>query len=90
MSYNKMMKWRKRNIKGIKQMYCGFNTSGITSEQIHSREQIFVSEMKQKTIDERKEYWRKASEIIALKLGSWHWEWCAFQRNFIGLNKEIL
>jgi len=85
MGYAKMIKWNKAHRKGIsyKKGYMGFNSSGITSEEINLRENKFIEEMKQKTLEERKDYWKNISECIALRLGSWEWTWCAFQRNFV-------
>ena len=64
MSYKKMMKWNTKHRRGVRQAYMGFNTSGITSEEIKSREETFVKEMRQKTLEERKEYWENVKEII--------------------------
>jgi hypothetical protein len=63
-----------------------FNPSGITSEQIRTREQGFVIEMKSKTQTERQEYWNKIKPIIDNWEYSWDWQWCVFQRHFVSGN----
>ena len=88
MSYTKMMKWNRKHPKGTKQ-WMGFNPSGITSQQITDREEIFISDMKAKTLEERKQYWKDVSEVIALNLGSWEWQWCAFKRYFVNYTNEV-
>jgi len=90
MSYAKAMKWGRRNPKGIKQMYMGFNSSGITSEEIKTREQLFVAEMEAAGIEARNEYRKNVNKIIALRTGSWDWAWCAFDRRFGLRNFETL
>jgi hypothetical protein len=90
MSYAKMMKWNRTHPKGGKRQYMGFNPSGITAEQMDERNRVFIAEMKAKTQAERAEYWAKVKECIALELGSWHWQWIAFQRHFISFDKTVL
>lgn len=60
-----------------------FNPSGITSEQIQTREQVFINEWKNKTISERRTYWANMQEMDKVWVGSWPWEWCAFSRAFV-------
>ena len=83
-----MMKWG-RTHKG-KSQYMGFNPSGITSEQIKTREQTFVNEMKQKSIEERKAYWNKVKEMLEDWQGSWAWQWCVFERQFVYQNEVYM
>ncbi len=63
-----------------------FNPSGITSKQIQTREKLFISEMKSRSLEERKAYWENVQNILReLKKNkihcSWEWEWCVFKRN---------
>lgn len=69
-----------------------FNPSGITSEQITSRENTFISEMESKTQQERQKYWDKVLDILKEREQnnihcSWSWDWCAFQRHFVSHGK---
>ena len=89
MSYAKMMKWNAKHRKGTKQ-WMGFNPSGITAKEIDERERKFIEEWKAKTKEERAEFWNKCKEFIALRLGSWEWEWCAFDRAFVCCNGEVI
>ena len=90
MSYAKAMKWNKNHIKGIKQMNMGFNASGITSEQIENRENLFIEEMKAKSQEERQAYYDNIQEMDKVWTGSLPWEWCAFERNFLFTNKQVI
>lgn len=66
-----------------------FNPTGITSEEIASRELLFINEMASKDLEQRIIYWNNAKKIISLKLGSWAWEWCAFKRSFVDINGNV-
>lgn len=60
-----------------------FNPSGITSEQIRERENKFITDLKNKTQHEREQYWKEREQVRQIWIGSWPWEWCIFERNFI-------
>lgn len=67
-----------------------FNPSSITSEQIIDRETSFVSAFKETSLEMRQAYWKNVKEMQEVWQGSWPWEWCAFQRNFIDFNQEVV
>jgi hypothetical protein len=41
-------------------------------------------------LQERQEYWKQASKSIENWQGSWLWQWCAFKRNFVSFNNEVI
>lgn len=65
-----------------------FNPSGITGKEIDIRESRFVTEMKEKGLEYRKNWWKESEEVREIWQYSWPWEWCVFQRYFI-FNNEI-
>lgn len=84
MSYNKMMKWNKKHRKGIsyKKGFLGFNSSGITAEQIKSREKKYLEDLSTKSAEEIEQLRINIKELTSNRKGSWEWEWCVFQRHY--------
>lgn len=71
-----------------------FNPSGITSKQIGDRETVFITEWQNKTLEERKSYWKGVKEVLNFRKEnnihiSWEWEWGAFSRHFI-FNSQVI
>ena len=59
-----------------------FNPSGITAEQIETRERNWVAEMKAKSQEELQAYYKNMQEMKKDWNYSYPWEWNAFTRNF--------
>ena len=60
-----------------------FNPSGITSEQIRTRENNFTDKFDKMTKEERRQYWQNTAKVREIWQGSYPWEWCVFIRHYV-------